>query len=301
MASFTKAWWRLAPICLIIAGCGPFKLSSRFTAVETVLKSYAVQGTQQIVADTFNGAIDVLTGATDKVEIKVTKRAGGSSQEAADDELDNIEVSFDQTGDKIAIHVKSINPRPFQNRGAAIEVQVPEGSQLDLRTTNGKVSTVGLLGNTIAHNSNGSIQAQGTRGTLSLETSNGPISIKGGVGKISAKSTNGSIDIVADKAVLDAHTSNGRINYQGSLGAGSHVLTTSNGSVSVKMPADAAFKLEASTSNGRINSDFTSDSETPGKKKKSNRSKISGTFGSHPSSAELDIRTSNGNIEIRHQ
>jgi DUF4097 and DUF4098 domain-containing protein YvlB len=301
MASFTKAWWRLAPICLIIAGCGPFKLSSRFTAVETVLKSYNVQGTQQIFADTFNGAIDVLTGATDKVEIKVTKRAGGSSQEVADDELDNIEVSIDQTGDKIAIHVKSINPRPFQNRGAAIEVQVPEGSLLDLRTTNGKVSTVGLLGDTIAHSSNGAIQAQGTRGTLNLETSNGPVSIKGGVGKIIAKSSNGSIDIASDKAVLDAHTSNGRINYQGSLGAGISQLTTSNGSVTVTLPSDASFKLDARTSNSRITSDFTGDSEPRGKKRKSSKTQMSGMFGSHPSSASLDIHTSNGEIRILQQ
>lgn len=301
MASFTKLWWRLAPICLIIAGCGPFKLSNRFSAVETVLKSYSVQGKQQIVAETFNGAIDVLTGAPDKVEIKVTKRTGGSSQEAADDDLDNIDVHFEQAGNKIVINVRSINPKPFLNRGAAIEIQVPEGSTLDLKTTNGKVGSVGLVGDTVVHTSNGPIQAQGTRGTLDLETSNGAISVQGGVGKIRAKSSNGGIDITADKTLLDAHTSNGRISFKGKLGAGDHVLSTSNGSVSVKLPADAAFKLEARTSNGKISTDFTSDSETPGKKKKPSKSQLSGTFGDGPTSASLDIHTSNGSIEIRHQ
>jgi DUF4097 and DUF4098 domain-containing protein YvlB len=301
MASFTSTWWRVAPLCLIIAGCGPFKLSDRFSAVETVLKSYAIEGKQQIVAETFNGAVEVLTGAADKVEIKVTKRTGGSSQEAADDDLDNIEVKFDQSGNKIAIHVRSINPKPFVNRGAAIEIQVPEGSTLDLRTTNGKVSATGLVGDTIAHSSNGPIQAQRTRGTLDLETSNGTIAVVGGVGRISAKTSNGGIDITTDKALLDAHTSNGRISYNGSLGAGDHVLSTSNGSVTVKMPADASFKLEARTSNGRINTDFTADSEASGKKKKPSKTQLSGTFGSRPSSASLDIHTSNGNIEIRHQ
>jgi DUF4097 and DUF4098 domain-containing protein YvlB len=301
MESFKKTWWRLAPICLVIVGCGPFKLSNRYSAVETVLKSYKVEGKQQIVAETFNGAVDVLTGAADKVEIKVTKRTGGPNQDEADDDLDNIDVRLEQTGNKVVIHVRSINPKPFVNRGAAIEIQVPEGSTLDLRTTNGKVSTVGLVGDTVAHSSNGPIQAQGSRGTLDLETSNGSISVNGGVGKISAKSSNGGIDIVSDNALLAAHTSNGRISYRGKLGAGDHVLSTSNGSVTVKLPADAAFGLKAKTSNGKITTDFTNESEAPSKKKKPSKSQLSGTFGARQSSALLDIQTSNGSIEIRHQ
>jgi hypothetical protein len=303
MTSFVNAFWRLAPVGLVfVIGCGPFKLSNRFTAVETVLKSYKVDGKQQIVADTFNGAVDVLTGASDKVEIKVTKRSGGSSQEDADDDLDNIEVRFEQTGNQVAIHVRSVNPKPFVNRGAAIEIQVPEGSTLDLRTTNGKIGAVGLVGDTVAHTSNGAIQVQGSIGNLDLETSNGSISTEGGVGKISAKSSNGPIDIVSSNGVVDAHTSNGRISYRGKLVAGDHVLSTSNGKVSVILPADAAFKLEARTRSGHITSDFASDAaESSGKKKKSNKSQLSGTFGGRQTSASLDIQTSNGSIEIRQQ
>ncbi|HEV8062804.1 MAG TPA: DUF4097 family beta strand repeat-containing protein, partial [Gemmataceae bacterium] len=260
-----------------------------------------VEGTQQIVADTFNGAVDVLTGANDKVEIKVTKRTGGPSQAEADDDLDNIAVDFEQSGSKIAIHVSSRNPKPFVNRGAAIEIQIPEGSTLDLHTTNGKVSTVGLMGDTMARTSNGPIQIQGTRGTLDLETSNGAIAVEGGVGRLSAKSSNGGIDIASDNAVLDARTTNGRINYRGKLIAGDHVLNTSNGSIAVKLPDGAAFKLEARTSNGRITTDFPGESEPAGKKKKSSKSQLSGTFGARQSSVFLDLHTSNGNIEIKRQ
>ena len=269
--------------------------------METVLKSFKVDGKQQIVADTFNGAVDVLTGTSDKVEIKVTKRTGGPSQEDAEDDLDNIVVSFEQTGNQVAIHVRSVNPKPFVNRGAAIEIQVPEGSTLDLRTTNGKIGAVGLVGDTVAHTSNGAIQVQGSRGNLDLETSNGSITAEGGVGKISAKSSNGAINIVSSNGVLDAHTSNGRINFLGKLVAGDHVLSTSNGTVIAKLPADAAFKLQARTSSGHITTDFAGDAESPGKKKKAKKSQLSGTFGGRQASASLDIHTSNGNIEILQQ
>ena len=302
MTSFMKAFWRLAPVGLIfVIGCGPFKLSNRFPAVETVLKSYKVDGKQRIVADTFNGTVDVLTGASDKVEIKVTKRTGGPSQEDAEDDLENIEVRLEQTDNQIAVRVRSVNPKPFVNRGAAIEIQVPEGSTLDLRTTNGKIAAVGLVGDTVAHTSNGGIQVQGSRGTLDLETSNGSIATEGGVGKISTKSSNGAIDIVSSNGVVDAHTSNGHINYRGKLVAGDHVLSTSNGNVIVQLPADAAFKLQARTSSGQITSEFAGDSESPAKKKKSNKSQLSGTFGGRQTSASLDVHTSNGNIEIKQQ
>jgi Putative adhesin len=302
MTSFVKAFWRLAPVGLVfVIGCGPFKLSNRFTAVETVLKSFKVDGKQQIIADTFNGAVDVLTGASDKVEIKVTKRTGGPSQDDAEDDLDNIVVSFEQTGNQVAIHVRSVNPKPFLNRGAAIEIQVPEDSTLDLRTTNGKIGAVGLVGDTVAHTSNGAIQVQGGRGNLDLETSNGSITAEGGVGKISAKSSNGAINIVSSNGVLDAHTSNGRINFLGKLVAGDHVLSTSNGTVIAKLPADAAFKLQARTSSGHITTDFAGEPESSGKKKKAKKSQLSGTFGGRQTSASLDIHTSNGNIEILQQ
>ena len=154
----------------------------------------------------------------------------------------------------------------------------------------------------MAHTSNGSIQVQGSRGSLELETSNGSISTEGGVGKISAKSSNGGIDIVSNDGVLDAHTSNGTINFRGKLVAGDHILSTSNGKVIVKLPADAAFKLQARTSSGRVTTDFASDAaESPGKKKKPKQSQLSGTFGGRQTSASLDIHTSNGNIEILQQ
>ncbi len=293
--------WRLAPVVLLMSGCG-FRLSNRFSAVETVLRTFDVHGKQQIVADTFNGSIEVLTGTSDKVDIKVTKRTGGPSQAEADEDLDNIEVQLEQVGDRIAIHVKSINPKPFINRGAAIEIQVPERSTLDLHTTNGKINAAGILGDLVARSSNGAIQTQSTQGNLDLETTNGNIKVEGGVGRVVAKSSNGSIEIASDKAVLDAHSSNGRITYRGRPIAGDHTLSTSNSSVSLKLPEDAGFKLEARTSNGHITNDFAGDNEGTGKKKKkSSKSQLSGNFGKQPTSVAFDIHTSNGNIEIRNQ
>src|SRR5581483_2379582 len=110
--------------------------------------------------------------------------------------------------------VRSLNPKPFVNRGAAVELQVPEGSSLDLHTTNGKVNAAGLMGDIVARTSNGAIQTQNSRGTLDLETSNGSVTVEGGVGKARIKTSNGPIDVASDKALLDAHTSNGRIHFR---------------------------------------------------------------------------------------
>ncbi len=69
----------------------------------------------------------------------------------------------------------------------------------------------------------------------------------------------------------------------------------------MKLPDDSAFKLEARTSNGRITTDFTGESDSPAKKKKASRSQLSGTFGNGPANVSLNLRTSNGHIDIKHQ
>src|SRR6266849_10475866 len=79
-------------VALTLTGCGLANFNNRFSAEETERKSFTTKGSPRVIADTFNGAIEVTTGALDTVNASVIKRATGSSQDAADDDLDTIEV-----------------------------------------------------------------------------------------------------------------------------------------------------------------------------------------------------------------
>jgi DUF4097 and DUF4098 domain-containing protein YvlB len=70
-------------------------------------------------------------------------------------------------------------------------------------------------------------------------------------------------------------------------------LQTSNGRITLALPADAEFRIDASTSNGKIKNGFDLDD-----KEKSNKNHLRGTVGKDPKVA-IKLRTSNGSIEIR--
>src|ERR1700732_1297605 len=140
MLSTRKHWLGLGlAAVLLLPGCWVVNFNP-FTAEQEVSDTFKTKATPYIVVDTFNGAIDVTPGEKGIVEARVTKRAGGSTQEEAEQDLEHIEVTMKQEGDKIEIKVGKTDQSMWSNRGASVDLQVPEGTVLDVRTTNGKVN-----------------------------------------------------------------------------------------------------------------------------------------------------------------
>jgi hypothetical protein len=75
----------------------------RFKAEEAIAKSFQTKGLPRVVVETFNGAIDVATGANGIVKVKVIKNTGGTTEKAAKEDLKNMEVVMNQDGDTIRI------------------------------------------------------------------------------------------------------------------------------------------------------------------------------------------------------
>jgi DUF4097 and DUF4098 domain-containing protein YvlB len=279
----------------IAAGC-MVKLSGlgNTTAQEDVEKSFVVGKAPRVVVEMFNGGIDVVCGVEEgRVRAKVTKRGAGPTQEAADDDLENVEVAMLQDGDTVRILARRAEGKPNPgNSGASATVEVPTGAVLDLRGSNGPLNVVGRAGDVIGKTSNGPIKVKGGQGTLQLTTSNGPIAVEGAAGKLDLNTSNGPISIQVRNGEVNAHTSNGPIRFSGTLADGEHVLHTSNGGLTVTLPDEARFQIDAATSNGRITSAFPV-------KAKGGQSKthLRGTVGEDPA-VSLKLSTSNGGIKI---
>jgi DUF4097 and DUF4098 domain-containing protein YvlB len=279
----------------MLVGCGAFNFASPFTAEEVVAKSFSTAKSPRIEIDTFNGSIDVVTAGDDSVKAKVTKHAGGSTQEAAENELENIDVIMEQDGDTVRITAKVVDGKPIGSRGAAVELEVPPGSVLQLSTSNGKVTAAGRTGDVTAHSSNGPIHVKESKGKLDLSTSNGAIVVQGGSGRLDLKTSNGNIEIHSDHCLMHAGTTNGSIQFNGEPADGENSLHTSNGRIAVHMPADARFHIDAQTSNGSITNEFTLD-----RTEDQSRTSLRGTVGEAPKTT-LQLRTTNGSIEIHPQ
>jgi hypothetical protein len=124
--------------------------------------------------------------------VDVIKRGGGVPPAAAEDDLKNVEVTMTQDGDTIRVVAKRTDQRvDIGNTGAAARLRVPEGAILDLRSSNGSISTSGPVSDVRARTSNGPITARGPLGQIDLSTSNGSILVDGGRGLVDVETSNG--------------------------------------------------------------------------------------------------------------
>jgi DUF4097 and DUF4098 domain-containing protein YvlB len=289
----------LLAVVLVLAACGPTTGSvslgvNRATAEEVVSASFTAEK-PTIIVETFNGNIDVTVSAGTAVKVDVTKRGSGDTAEEAKADLKNIQVTMNQEGSTVRVTAQRSDKRTdADNSGASAKLTVPAGSILQLRTSNGKVTSAGEAATVTAQSSNGAIDVRGATGPLDLQTSNGNITVNGGSEAIALETSNGAIEVSTSKAVeINAASSNGALKFTGPLAANSkNVLRTDNARIDVTLPADSSFTLDASTSNGKIISGFAVKGDNP------RDTELKGAVGGDPQ-ASLKLQTSNGNIEIR--
>ncbi len=137
-------------------------------------------------------------------------------------------------------------------------IQVPVGTELDLSTTNGGISVTGVRA---------AVEVRSTNGGIRLEDVEGPVR---------ARTTNGGVQAYFSPGAALQHGTD---------------LQTTNGPVSLHLPAGVSARIEASTRNGGITTDFPIT--------------VLGRLGRHLSGVlgeggpEIRIRTTNGPVRIR--
>lgn len=173
-----------------------------------------------------------------------------------------------------------------------IEIEIEHGS-IDAKTTNNGIDVNATDADVVASTSNGRVEIDIDGGTVDVRTSSGPINIEGDARIVQARASNGIIDIeLGDtKSQVEVRTSNGDIGFQGDL-TGDCLFQTSNGHIILELDENAAFEIEASTSNGKIKAE-TGRMQVD----RMDRNGLRATMGSDPG-AFVEARTSNGVIKI---
>ncbi|MDR5700570.1 DUF4097 family beta strand repeat-containing protein [Agromyces aerolatus] len=120
-------------------------------------------------------------------------------------------------------------------------IDLSDVGEVDLQTTNGRITLDGVDGRVRASSTNGRIEGEGLVGTgVEVRTSNGSIDLEiASAQDVSAESSNGSIDVRVPGGSyrVETQTSNGREEVQvPNTDDGRYLidLRTSNGSISVK-------------------------------------------------------------------
>ena len=181
--------------------------------------TYSAEAVTSIEIISRNGTVDVSSGEGSDVVILAKYTVWDNTQSAAQARLDRLSTSVTEEQGKL--RVEAIFPSmTVSNESVAYEVIVPEGIDVNVKTSNGTITVVDV------------------EGALGLETSNGTIEITAAAGP----------------SQVTARTSNGRIILEGGskVTGGTYDLRTSNGAIRITLPEDLGVEVDLSTSNGTI-------------------------------------------------
>jgi len=228
--------------------------------------SFAVGDSPRVVVST-NRRVIVNSGPDRTVSVKATLR-----------KPDDLEYEINQEGDTISVEVRERSRGIFnfgETPGADIEITAPSNTRVDFRTNNGSVEVYGMQQSGTVRTSNGKIVLDKVSGDFKIATRNGRVTIAKAIGS------------------FDVETRNGRIKFDGELASGgNNRMTTRNGSIEIKLQGTPSVKLEASTNNGSINTEYPTLTSSP-----RDRHRLAGNIGA--GEAVLLVRTRNGSMVIR--
>lgn len=262
----------LAISALSLIGC-TFHAHSAEQTVET---SMSADGVAVIEVNTFNGSVTVESHDQPTIELRATMKAYGESPEMAQANCAALKCEPAKDGQRLVIQ----GSRPNKQSSASISValKVPPYCELQLRTSNGTVKVNAVHAPVTIGTSNGTVECEQVEGAIDIDTSNGRIKVADATGP------------------FRLHSSNGKVTYSGQPAGDDNSIETSNGSVSLTVPADLKIGLNAKTSNGSIRVHLSkSDIQEDSKKR------FEGTVGNARASdpANVRIKTSNGSITVK--
>jgi uncharacterized protein involved in outer membrane biogenesis len=273
--------------------------------------SYPLKAGGRLSVENFNGSVEITGWDQDTVDISGTKY--GPTPEIRD----AIRIDIAAASDSVTI--RTVRPMERRgNMGVRYILKVPRKVQLErIVSTNGGIRTVGVEGPARLRTSNGPVRVDGVRGSLEVQTSNGGVNVQNHDGSVSVHTSNGSVRAEGVRGGFEATTSNGGITAEvGNAEPGRTLrLSTSNGSIDLRLHDRNASDVRASTSNGPItlhladktnarliantsNSSIKTDFEVTAKGQLS-KHHMEGVIGS--GGPTLDLSTTNGSIRILRQ
>lgn len=132
------------------------------------------------------------------------------------------------------------------------------GKDASLDSVSGDVSAADVADRASVSTVSGNIHASNIKGDLATKSVSGDIQITGRAGYIKGESVSGNVSINDSfPSSLKVTAVSGDLRFDGKLNAsGRYELESHSGSVTVNLPSNSGFTLEASTFSGSIKSDF---------------------------------------------
>ncbi|HEX2203347.1 MAG TPA: DUF4097 family beta strand repeat-containing protein [Longimicrobium sp.] len=177
---------------------------------------------------------------------------------------------------------------------ANFTIEVPRGVLVRVGSGNGEVAVDGATADVHASSGNGDVRVGSGAARVNASTGNGDVAVDGARAAVDVSTGNGRVTVSTAAGPVEASTGNGEIavSMASVRGDGDMRFSSGNGSVTLTLPAGFGAELDASTGNGRIESDFPI--RTSGRL---TGQRVRGTLGD--GGRNLRISTGNGRITLR--
>jgi len=178
-----------------------------------------------------NGGVQIERGTGSTFGITACIGAGARSRAEAQAAADGVRVVIE--GNRVRVAGVSGSRNDVQSWSVQLIVTAPEGSSIDVETSNGPIGVSGFSG------------------TLSARASNGPISLNEVIGQVKARASNGPISVTGSRGEFDVETANGPIDVRlsGQRWDGHLTARASNGPLTLRVPAGYQSGVEITSSN----------------------------------------------------
>jgi Putative adhesin len=235
-------------------------------------KSFPLTARPTVVLEVDDGRIQVSAGAGKQVSANVSTTGWRIAP-------GEVQVDARQDGDRVEITVRVPRGHRFAvgARWVHVQLTVPNESDLNLHTRDGSITADGVKGTQRLRTGDGSIEATRLDGSVNLDTRDGKIRVDGRFDLLEARTGDGSID-------ADARP--------GSKMTSGWTLRTGDGTVTLRLPPDLAADLNASTGDGRVHVELPV-TMSGSMRENSVRGKMNG--GGPP----LEIHSGDGSIRIQ--
>jgi DUF4097 and DUF4098 domain-containing protein YvlB len=309
-AEFASARRSLLAVALVVL------LASAFAAASTPQghfeKTFQVTGPVDLEVQTHSGDITVRTGPAGSVAIRGRIFVGDRwLMGNRHTDVNDIEQHPPLRQDGNSIHIDYVNVRDIS---VDYEITVPEDTAIRTHSGSGDQIIEGTRGNADLQSGSGNIKISRLTGEIRLQTGSGDVRAREISGPVRGGAGSGDIELEeTGTGDIDLHTGSGNVTTRGIQGAfradagsgditaegtmtGAWEIRTGSGNVHVRLPANAAFDANISTSSGTLDVDAPITMTVQGRVNDSHKSINGKVRGGGPM---LTLRTGSGDIHIQ--
>jgi DUF4097 and DUF4098 domain-containing protein YvlB len=274
-------------------------------------KTLQVSGPVNLEVQTGSGDVVVHSGASSSVSIRARIYVGdhwlfGNRQT----DVSDIEQHPPLRQDGNSIHIDKVTAH---NISIDYEITVPVDTTIRSRSGSGNQTVEGTHGNADLETGSGDVKLSRLTGEIRLRTGSGNVRALEVAGPVHGGTGSGDVEVrEIASGDIDLHTGSGNVSVRGISGAfrgeagsgdiaaegrqeGAWEIRTGSGNVHVRLPANAAFDADISTSSGTLDVGAPITMTVQGRVQESRKSIVGKARGGGPS---LSVRTGSGDIHI---